>query len=137
MSKISEDILKYRPCKCVRLRIDKDIYRVYKYSAVKLESGKWSNNRGYLIGKIIPDEGFVPNKRYKKELAEEGNAYFKDSLTDISYGSYALIHCLTEDVLNKLKSYFLYETALQIYCYAVIMCINGFVHLDQIDEYYK
>ena len=41
---IPDEILQYKPCKCCRIRNDNGIYRVYKYSAVKLSSGKWSSN---------------------------------------------------------------------------------------------
>ena len=63
-SSIPDSILQYVPCKCCRLRNDGDVYRVYKYSAIKLPSGKWSSDYGYLIGKILPEKGFFPNKRY-------------------------------------------------------------------------
>ena len=62
-SSIPDSILQYVPCKCCRIRNDGDVYRVYKYSAIKLPSGKWSSNYGYLIGKILPEKGFFPNKR--------------------------------------------------------------------------
>ena len=67
-SSMPEEILKYKPCRCTRIRNDNGVYRVYKYSAVKLPSGKWSSNYGYLIGKIVPGEGFFPNKRYREFL---------------------------------------------------------------------
>ena len=68
-SSVPESVSKYRPCKCVRFRNDGNgVYRVYKYSAVKLASGNWSSDYGYLIGKIIDGVGFFPNKRYLKEL---------------------------------------------------------------------
>ncbi len=73
-SKIPEEITKYAPCKCCRIRNDNGTYRVYKYSSLKLASGKWSSNWGYLIGKIIPGKGFSPNKRYEKELEEQSKA---------------------------------------------------------------
>ena len=136
-SSIPDEILKHRPCKCVRLRKDGDIYRVYKYKAIKLPSGKWSNDRGYLIGKIIPGEGFSPNKRYLKELETEGKIPFTDEITDVAYGQYALLMHLSEDVFEKLNNCFTLEKAAQIYVYALILCANGFVHVDQIDEFYQ
>ena len=66
-SSLPEEVTRYKPCKCARIRNDGGIYRVYKYSAVKLASGEWSSDYGYLIGKIIPGEGFFPNKGYQKE----------------------------------------------------------------------
>lgn len=139
-STIPESILQYRPCKCARIRNDNGVYRVYKYSAVKLKSGKWSSSGGYLIGKIIPNEGFIANKRYLKELElsqEEPDLSFSNETTDICYGNYALLMELSKDIRERLIRYFQKEKALQIYCYALILCANGFAHIDQINEYYQ
>lgn len=137
-SNIPDSIKKHRPCKSCRIRYDDDgTYRVYKYNAVKLPSGKWGTDSGYLIGKIIEDVGFIPNKRYQKELAEQGIIHYEDGITDVRYGSYALLISMSGDILERLKKYFLYETAIQIYCYALIMAANGFVYMDQVDEYYQ
>ena len=136
-STIPDEILQYRPCKCVRLRHDGNgVYRVYKYSAVQLPSGEWSNNWGYLIGKIIANEGFIPNKRYQRELEAQRMEHFSDSTTDVAYGQYALLQALSKDVLEKLKECFLPERATQIYTYGLILCAQGFVHLDQVNEFY-
>ena len=89
-SSLPEDVLRFKPGKCCRIRNDNGVYRVYKYSSVKLSSGQWSNDYGYLIGKIIPGEGFFPNKRYQKELSEQYPDSFPDGITDVAYGQYAL-----------------------------------------------
>ena len=136
-SSLPEDVTRYKPCKCSRIRNDAGVYRVYKYSAVKLSNGQWSSDYGYLIGKIIPGEGFFPNKRYQKELVAQEELSFPDGITDVSYGAYALLLSLTEDIHEKLKECFLPERAAQIYCYALILCANGFVHIDQVDEFYQ
>ena len=61
---IPESVQKYKPdIPCVKIRDDNGKYYVYKYQSKKLKSGKWSTTN-YLIGKIIPGEGFFPNKRY-------------------------------------------------------------------------
>ena len=136
-STIPDEILQYRPCKCVRLRHDGNgVYRVYKYSAVQLPSGEWSNNWGYLIGKIIANEGFIPNKRYQRELEAQKMERFSDRITDVAYGQYALLQFLSKDVLEKLRECFLPERAAQIYTYGLILCAQGFVHLDQVNEFY-
>jgi hypothetical protein len=81
-SSIPDEILQYRPCKCTRLRDDGNgVYRVYKYTATKLPNGDWSNDWGYLIGKIVANEGFFPNKRYQKELEALKRARFSDATT--------------------------------------------------------
>ena len=137
-SSVPDSVSKYRPCKCVRFRNDGNgIYRVYKYSAVKLTSGNWSSDYGYLIGKIIDGVGFFPNKRYLKELESEKRARFSDETTDLEYGNYALLQFLSQDVLEKLSSCFPAERAFQIYTYGLILCAHGFIYLDQIDEYYQ
>ena len=136
-SSIPDSILQYVPCKCCRVRNDGDVYRVYKYSAIKLPSGKWSSNYGYLIGKILPEKGFFPNKRYLQELATQGNVSFPDGITDVAYGQYALLMSLSQDILNKLEECFPRERATQIYSYGIILCANGFLHMDQVDEFYQ
>ena len=136
-SSIPDSILQYVPCKCCRVRNDGDVYRVYKYSAIKLPSGKWSSNYGYLIGKILPEKGFFPNKRYLQELATQGNVSFPDGITDVAYGQYALLMFLSQDILNKLEECFPRERATQIYSYGIILCANGFLHMDQVDEFYQ
>ena len=136
-SSIPENVLRYKPCKCCRIRNDSGIYRVYKYSAFKLSSGKWSSNYGYLIGKIIPDKGFCPNKRYLKEIETRQDTPFHDGITDVAYGRYALLLFLSKDILEKLEKCFTIERAAQIYAYALILCSNGFVHIDQVDEFYQ
>ena len=136
-SSVPDEILQYRPCKCVRLRNDGNgVYRVYKYSALQLPSGEWSNDWGYLIGKIVAGEGFIPNKRYQKELEAQRKERFSDSITDVAYGQYALLQLLSADILEMLKECFLPERATQIYSYGLILCAQGFVHLDQVNEFY-
>ena len=136
-SSLPENVTCFKPCKCSRIRNDNGTYRVYKYRAVKLASGQWSSDYGYLIGKIVPEEGFFPNKRYQKELAESGKMSFPDGITDVSYGKYALLMFLSQDILEKLRNCFLPERATQIYCYALLLCANGFLHIDQVDDFYQ
>ena len=136
-SSIPESVLQHVPCKCCRIRNDNGTYRVYKYNAIKLPNGTWSNNYGYLIGKILPDKGFIPNKRYLKEINQQDVVVFDDAITDVAYGQYALLAFLSNDVLEKLEKVFPAERAAQIYSYAMIMCANGFVYIDQIDDFYQ
>lgn len=44
---------------------------------------------------------------------------------------------LSTDIFEKLKTCFLLERAAQIYCYALILCANGFLHIDQVDDFYQ
>ena len=136
-SSVPEEIKQHKPCKCCRIRNDNGTYRVYKYSSVKLPSGKWSSDYGYLIGKIVPGEGFLPNKRYLQETASQMDAPLPDRITDVAYGQYALLMYLSGDVQERLKSCFPAERAAQIYAYALILCANGFIHVDQADDFYQ
>ena len=136
-SSIPESISRYKPSTCCQIRNDNGTYRVYKYGSKKLPNGKWTRDTGYLIGKILEDTGFLPNKRYLKELADQGKHKFIDETTDVCYGKYALLLSLSEDVLQRLKLYFPAERANQIYCYAIILCANGFLYMDQINEFYQ
>lgn len=136
-SAVPEHILKLKPdIPCTKVRNDDGKYYVYKYKGVKTSNGNWSN-KYYLIGKIIPEEGFVPNKRYRRELEDQGVFTFEEGITDVSYGSYALLMYLSDDVYKTLKECFPLETAAQIYCYALIQCANDFTYIDQIDDYYQ
>lgn len=139
-SSIPADIQACAPCKCCRIRKDGNIYRVYKYHAIKLENGKWSNNYGDLIGKIIPGVGFCPNKKYQELLESNdepgASANLHSGITDLCYGNYALLIFLSLDVFRLLGDCFSSDTAAQIYCYAIILCANGFLHIDQINEKY-
>lgn len=136
-SSIPDEISQYKPCNCCRIRNDHGTYRVYKYNAVKLPSGRWSSDWGYLIGKIIPGKGFSPNKRYRRELEEQNEIPFSDAITDVAYGQYSLLMFLSEDILEKLEACFPIEKAAQIYSYSLILCANGFVHIDQIDDFFQ
>ena len=136
-STIPDEILQHKPCKCCRIQKNNGTYYVYKYSSVKLSDGNWSSDWGYCIGKIIPGSGFSPNKRYLKELDEQNETVFSDSITDAAYGQYALLQALSQDIRRKLYKCFPARRAAQIYCYAMIMCANGFLHVDQIDEFYR
>jgi len=137
-SNIPPEISKYRPCKSSRIRYDNDgTYRVYKYKAKKLASGRWASDSGYLIGKIIPGEGFMPNKRYMKELEEQGIIHYSDGITDVAYGQYALLMHVASDVYLRLKKFFPLEMATQIWTYGLILCANKFVYRDQVDEYFQ
>lgn len=142
---VPDEIKQFKPAKCTKIRNDNGVFRVYKYKAVKLASGKWGTDQGYLIGKIIPGIGFVPNKRYRAELEqqqktekkEQIQVSFPDSITDVAYGQYALLIQLSQDVCDKLKACFPLERAMQIYSYGLILCVNGFVHVDQVDDFYQ
>ena len=72
-----------------------------------------------------------------KELAAQENVSFPDGITDVAYGQYALLMFLSQDILKKLEDCFPRERATQIYSYGIILCANGFLHMDQVDEFYQ
>ena len=39
--------------------------------------------------------------------------------------------------MEQLETFFPFEKAAQIYTYAVILCANGFLHMDQIDDFFQ
>lgn len=136
-SKIPDEIKQYLPGKCTRAKLYGDTYRVVKYEAYKTPSGKWSSGHEKLIGKIIPGVGFCPNKYYMQLLAEQGKIPCSDKITDLSYGCYALLDTLADDIHKMLRACFTYEKSAQIYAFAMIIAANGFLHLDQINDYYQ
>ena len=70
-----------------------------------------------------------------KELEGQGKISFPDGITDVAYGQYALLMFLSADVLERLEKCFPLERAAQIYSYSIIMCANGFLYMDQIDDW--
>lgn len=60
-----------------------------------------------------------------------------DEITILEYGQYAMIYKLAAPVLSRLEQHFNADTASQIFCYAVILCANGFIHMDQIKSLYQ
>lgn len=136
-SSIPDSIKQHIPTTCCQVRNDHGTYRVYKYGSRKKPDGTWTRDSGYLIGKIVEGAGFIPNKRYTQELNLQGKHPFIDETTDVAYGQYALLLSLTKDILKRLREFFLYDRATQIYCYALILCVNGYLYIDQIDEVYQ
>lgn len=146
---VPDEIKAFLPEKCTKVRNDNGVFRVYKYKAAKLASGRWGTDSGYLIGKIIPGTGFVSNKRYNAELAQKQKTLqkeqeqpvkvpeFPDGITDVAYGQYAFLIFISQGVCARLKECFPLEKAMQIYSYGLILCANGFVHMDQIDDFYQ
>lgn len=108
-------------------------YYVYKYSAKKLSSGKWGKSSGQCIGKIVEGKGFIPNKSY---TADEQFASV-DEITVLEYGQYGLIYTVAAPVLKKLEQYFKADVASQIFSYATLIYANGFIHVDQVNSFYK
>ncbi len=138
-SSIPEEVKKYKPCKCCRIALDHGTYRVYRYQAVRLESGKWSRSWGTLIGKIIPGEGFVPNRRYLREMkeAKQEALSLSEEFTDLSYGSYALLQSVSAPILENLKACYPQRQAAQIYACALLNCVCDSLSADQIHDTYQ
>ena len=131
-STIPDEIKACRPGPCTEVKLIGGHYYVYKYESVKLGSGKWGKKTLGCIGSIIPGEGFSANK--KEERNKSGS---KRNFTTLEYGQYALIEYLAKDIYESLKQHFNANQAAQIFSYATILCANGFMHLDQVGEYYE
>lgn len=132
-NKIPEEIKKHRPGPCTEIKFINGHYYVYMYQAVQLPSGKWGKKTGKTIGRIVADEGFIPNKNY---YLYEGTQSL-DEITVLEYGQYALIGEMAHGILASLERHFPADRACQIFAYASILYANGFAHLDQIQRYYE
>lgn len=133
VSKIPENVSKFRPGPCTEIKIISGHYYVYMYHSVKLPSGNWGKRSGKCIGSIIPDKGFIPNKNYASEMGQE----YLDEITVLEYGQYALISKVAYYIKRDLEGCFTFDQAAQIMSFAIILYGNGFAHLDQIQEYYN
>ncbi len=131
-SSFPEEIRKFIPCSHCYLRENHGIYSVYRYDSVRLPNGRRGRNAGFLIGKIIPGEGFVPNERYLKEQEKAANGF-----TDLSYGPYALFLSLAEDIRERLEECFPAETAAWICAFSLILAVKGFYPLEEMEDFYR
>ncbi len=130
---IPDEIKQYRPGPCTEIKFISGHYYVYMYQSVQLPSGKWGKKTGKSIGTIIAGKGFIPNRNYHLYLGIES----QDDITVLEYGQYALLKEVARDVLVALEKQFPADRASQIFAYACILFANGFVHLDQVQEYYE
>lgn len=103
------------------------------YKSCQLPNGSWGKKSDKCIGKIIPGQGFVPNRNYHLYAGEES----QDDITVLEYGQYDLINVVAKDVYSALCDCFPADRASQIFACASIFFANGFVHTDQIHAYYE
>ncbi len=96
LRRVPEDVGKYRPGPCTKMKTINGHYYVYvyMYNTVQLPSKKWGKKTGKSIGKIIPGIGFIPNKNYHIFLGEDS----QDDITILEYGLYALIGTVAKDI---------------------------------------
>jgi len=130
---VPEALKQYPPEKGMEIKEISGYYYVYKYSAKKLSSGKCGKSSGQCIGQIVEGKGFIPNKSY---TADEQFASV-DEITVLEYGQYGLIYTVAAPVLKKLEQYFKADVASQIFSYATLIYANGFIHVDQVNVFYK
>lgn len=133
LSKIPEEIKRYRPGHCTEIKLINVHYYVYMYQSIHLPSGKWGKKTGKSIGMIIPGVGFIPNRNYPLYADEET----QDDIIVLEMEKYMLIEVIAKDVLYSLKKCSPADRAVQIFAYASILYANDFVHLDQIQSYYE
>ena len=72
-----------------------------------------------------------------EEDIESSNNNSLDEITILEYSQYAMVYKLAQDILIKLEQHFHADTASQIFSYAVIMCVNGFINMDTIKSLYE
>ena len=82
-------------------------------------------------GRVLPKQTLSKRTRRTKAYVISGRHHRCCLCQD------ALLLGITRDVLDKLKACFFPERVAQIYCYALILCVNGFVHIDQVDGFYQ
>ena len=95
-----------------------------------LSNSKPNTDSSDLNGKIGSENNGIENHNlsYTASL---------DEITILEYGQYAMVYKLASPVLSMLEKYFKADIASQIFSYAVILCANGFIHMDQIKPLYE
>ena len=71
------------------------------------------------------------------ESCQGASAASLDEITILEYGQYAMVYKLADPVLSRLEQHFKADMASQIFSYAVILCVNGFIHMDQVKPLYQ
>lgn len=132
-SSIPENVRRYRPDICTEIKEISGHYYVYTYHSIKLPSGRWGKKTDKCIGKIIPDQGFIPNKNYVNDDHPEP----EDEITVLEYGQYGLIDQIARNVKRDLEGCFPLDRAGQIFAYASVLYANTFVHMDQVQDFYE
>jgi len=87
--------------------------------AAYYENGVSKRRYGQAIGKIIPNIGFVPNKK----------GVFESDLVTKEYGATRTITALSEDVLQQLRKFFPHDF-MRIYVLAVLKLLNNLSSKD-------
>ncbi len=132
-SRIPNDIKQHRPGACTEIKLINGHYYVYMYKSLQLPSGRWGKKTGKSIGKIVPGTGFIPNRNYHLYKGEES----QDEITVLEYGQYALVAEIAKDIFSALERSFPADRAAQIFAYASILFVNGYVHVDQVQSYFE
>ena len=132
-SSIPENVQKYRPDICTEIKEISGHYYVYSYHSIKLPSGNWGKKTDKCIGKIVPDQGFIPNKNY----ISKDNPESDDEITVLEYGQYALVEQVAVNVRRDLEGCFPLDRAGQIFAVSTVLFVNNFVHVDQIHDFYE
>jgi len=100
-------------------------YYVYDCKNVKCEDGKWRVRTGDIIGCIREGVGFVPGEKYSGG----------DVRTVLEYGQYALAYEATKGELSTLKEFFDPLEATMLYTHALILFVNGYQPLKNVDRF--
>lgn len=122
---VPDVIRKFKP-KGTMVKNVRGRYYVYEMKNVKDDNGKWKIKMGKMIGRITQENGFISNDNYA----------LNDSITVLDYGSYALALMASKSVFVRLGQLFPNEAS-SIYNAAITIAVNGYVPINQINEYYK
>mgnify|MGYP002624435089 CR=1 FL=1 len=146
----TEHLRKFLPEKSAEIKAINGYFYVYRYSGKKLANGHWGKASGKCIGKIVEGRGFIPNRFYLLEQksrssdaasqAPSPQEAYKPALEQIrvlEYGQYAMVYKIAGAVLKKLEQFFNADVASQIFSYAVILYVNGFVQMEQVNLHYQ
>ena len=120
---VPESIRKHKPKGTMVKRV-KNNYYVYTFKSFTDENGKRKTKTIACIGKITEDLGFVPNNSF----------LLKANKTCYEYGQYAIAFAATENILNRLISFFNKEDAYKIYFHALLQVVNKYTGVTKIEK---
>ncbi len=123
---VPESVRIFKPKGTMVKRINDKNFYVYEYKSVT-ENGKRSTKMGKLVGKIIPNVGFIPNDSF---IVDE-------EITTLEFGQYKFAISNSLSTYKLLTEVFNLEEAGMIYSMAIISLINNLTYLKNYNKYYE
>lgn len=90
--------------------------------------GHGANNPALALVVLFQGVGFQPNDNY--HLYDKNSPI--NSIHTLEYGQYELVTVLGAQICGMLSEHFGVNIGTQIFTWAVILCVNGLLHRDQI-----